>query len=632
MPNYSEKWRFGIVANSQTIADAILTLTDPATETVSVIITEDENVAACARRLFTDGCEVLIGHGSVGEELLPAFGHSAVHIPKSDRIILDCLREAAQHSRNVAITTHANEDFDPVLFESVLGISIEKISYTAHREIFAGLRDAYNRGVTVVVGGGLTCRYMEELGGVGVMIRPEPRLTQLALKQARAIAATKRNEEWRERQLFSILRLIDDGVVAVDSNCAVVFANARAHKIFGAATCREGEAFPEKHTAELAFHTVIDGEDRSSESIISIDKKRYVAHSMPLVIQSQKAGAVAFIKDVGSLENINRRVKAALYDRGLVPKHSLESIAGTSPSIRTAKKKASLFAVTDAPVLIEGETGTGKELFAHALHQTSPRRYNPFVVTDCSALPESLLESELFGYEEGAFTGARKGGKAGLFEMAHTGTLFVDEIGEMPPAVQQKLLRVLETKEVMRIGGDRVLPLNVRIVAATNRDLAAMVRQGAFRMDLFFRIAGMRLHIPPLRERLQDVPDILAPLLARYQRSSAIVTPAMLQSIASYSWPGNIRELMALMEVFLALDCEDADRQALFAELLNSFRQSGLEQIDESAASLKQQLDLARSQIAAKALTACNGNKGEAARRLGVSYNTLWRILGGDQF
>ncbi len=634
MPDRDEKWRFGVIANSRRIADDIVALTDPATETVRVSITEDEDVEERAAQLLAEGCEVLIAHGSVGEELLPLFGHSAVHIPKSDRVILRCLREAARHSRKVAVTTHANEDFDRALFESILGIHIEIIPYTTLREISVGVDDAYRRGFTSVIGGGFTCRCIEEAGGVGVMIRPDPRLTGLALKQARAIAATKRGEERRKSQLFSILRLIDDGVVAVDGGGAVLFANARAQAVFGAAACREGGRFPEKHAETLALRTALGG-DAAGENIISIGKKRYVAHAVPLGIQPGESGAVAFVKDVGNLEDINRRVKAALYDRGLVPKYSLDSIAGASPSIQAARQKTALFALADAPVLIEGETGTGKELFAHALHQASRRRGCPFVVTDCSALPESLLESELFGYEEGAFTGARKGGKAGLFEMAHTGTLFVDEIGEMPPAVQQKLLRVLETKEVMRIGGDRVLPLDVRIVAATNRDLAAMVRQGTFRMDLFFRIAGLRLHIPPLRERLADVPDILVPLLARHGRDASALPPAMLQAIAEYSWPGNIRELLSLMEAFLALGTGGADQQALFGEILLSFRQSGLEQTiaekNRPITPLKEQLDLARAAIAARALAACGGNKGKAAELLGVSYNTLWRILGENQ-
>lgn len=630
MSDSSEKWRFGLIANSQRIADGILAVTDSVTENIRVVITPTEHIEARARQLIIEGCEVLIGHGSVGEVLLPIFGYSAVHIPKSDSMILDCLREAAKYSSNVAITTHANEDFDHVLFESVLGIHIERIPYTTDQEIREGIQRAYQRGITVVVGGGTTCNCIEGMGGVGVMIRPDPRLTALALKQARAIAATKRNEEWRKHQLFSILRLIDDGVVAVDGNGVTVFANARAHAIFGSGACREGEPFPENYAASLALRAAISRNAPGGESIISINKKRYVTHAVPLAIQTRETGAVAFIKDVGSLEDINRRVKAALYDRGLVSKYNLKSIVGTSPSIQAARQKGAFFAVTDAPVLIEGETGTGKELFAHALHQASHRQNNPFVATDCSALPESLLESELFGYEEGAFTGARRGGKAGLFEMAHTGTLFVDEIGEMPPSVQQKLLRVLETKEVMRIGGDRVLPLDVRIIAATNRDLAAMVRRGAFRMDLFFRIASLRLHIPPLRERLRDVPDILAPLLARYGRDAATLSPAMLQALTEYSWPGNIRELLAFMEAFLALDQGGADRQGLFTELLGSFRQSGLEQPGQTASTLKQQLDIARLQIATRTVSACNGNKGDAAQKLGISYNTLWRILGGD--
>ncbi|WP_291300060.1 sigma 54-interacting transcriptional regulator, partial [Desulfosporosinus sp. BICA1-9] len=197
-----------------------------------------------------------------------------------------------------------------------------------------------------------------------------------------------------------------------------------------------------------------------------------------------------------------------------VAKTTLDGILGNSELIQEVKKDAFLYGQSDSTVLIVGESGTGKELFAQGIHNVSPRAKRPFVAVNCAALPENLLESELFGYEEGSFTGAKKGGKPGLFELAHGGTIFLDEIGEMPLPLQARLLRVLEEHEVLRIGGTRILPVNIRVVAATNRDLWEMVIQQRFREDLYYRLNVLRLRLSPLRLRKEDIPLLIGKFLS----------------------------------------------------------------------------------------------------------------------
>jgi propionate catabolism operon transcriptional regulator len=281
-------------------------------------------------------------------------------------------------------------------------------------------------------------------------------------------------------------------------------------------------------------------------------------------------------------------------------------------------------------VLIQGETGSGKELVAQAIHREAPRSLGPnrpFVAVNCGAIAESLLESELFGHEEGAFTGARRGGHAGLFEAANNGTLFLDEIGEMPLALQTRLLRVLEEREVVRVGGTRPVPIDVRVISATHCDLEARVREGRFRADLFYRLAVLRLELPPLRARTHDVPALaewtlknaMAALGARPHPNLHAELAACAPLLERYPWPGNVRELRNLMER-LALFLAAEPLQALTPSFLVSIAPE-LARIDAGA------LAPPAPETAAEVLARFGGQREAAARYLGVSRTTLWRRL-----
>ena len=284
---------------------------------------------------------------------------------------------------------------------------------------------------------------------------------------------------------------------------------------------------------------------------------------------------MATLQDVKSVQSSERKIRIGLHEKGLIAKYCFADILGTSPSLTSAVEIARSYASARATVLITGETGTGKELFAQSIHAASPRQAGPFVVVNCATLDKNLLESELFGYVEGAFTGALKGGKAGLFELAHTGTLFLDEIGEIPLDLQAKLLRVLQEREIRRLGSGTVVPVDVRIVAATNRDLAQEVAQGSFRADLYYRLNILSVHIPPLRQRNGDVP-ILADAFFRtfageqYGALQSRVAQVM-GRLEGYSWPGNIRELQNFVErvsVLMTAHQPDGRAEALLEELV----------------------------------------------------------------
>ena len=312
-------------------------------------------------------------------------------------------------------------------------------------------------------------------------------------------------------------------------------------------------------------------------------------------------------------------------------KHGLSDLRGDSTAMQAMRQSITLFARSPATVLIQGETGTGKELAAQALHRESPRARQPFVAINCGAVAESLLESELFGYEDGAFTGARRGGRAGLFEAAHRGTLFLDEIGEMPVTLQTRLLRVLEEREVVRVGGAKPVPVDVRIVSATHCDLAARIDDGRFRKDLFYRLAVLRLQLPPLRERRDDLVTLALWGLKNAMAALGVRPHANLQAeltacaplLEAYDWPGNVREMRNLME-----------RVALFlaAEPLQALTHAFLLSVAPELA-VRGVVTPVASQVPVESieqvLVRFNGNREATAKYLGISRTTLWRKIKG---
>ena len=305
---------------------------------------------------------------------------------------------------------------------------------------------------------------------------------------------------------------------------------------------------------------------------------------------------------------------------------TFESILGASESLRSALHLAHIAAGSTAPVLLSGETGTGKELFAQAIHNDGPRRNRPFVAINCGAIPKELLESELFGYEEGAFTGAQKGGRPGKFELADTGTLFLDEIGDMPFDMQVKLLRVLQSGEIQRVGGLRTVPVDLRIISATNKDLKQAIAQHQFRADLYYRISTLSILVPPLRERAEDILPLAEHFIHRHElrlnRHPVPLPQETAEAILRYPWPGNIRQLESAVERAVHL----AEGGALLPE---HFGIADLMENRRPAAPAPAQAtleDIERQAIAA-ALVRFGGNISQTAFALGVSRPTLYRKM-----
>jgi propionate catabolism operon transcriptional regulator len=378
------------------------------------------------------------------------------------------------------------------------------------------------------------------------------------------------------------------------------------------------------------------------ERIEKVKGKTLIANRMPILEQGELTGAVLTCQDPISIQRVDRHIRSRIQPHPEAQRYELTQLLGASQAMSQVRDLAKRYAASSSTVLLLGESGTGKELIAQGIHMASDRRDMPFVAVNCAAVSENLLESELFGYEEGAFTGARRGGKVGLFEAAHKGTIFLDEIGDLPLSLQTRLLRVLQEREVLRVGATEATPIQVRVIAATHRDLMALVQQGQFRLDLYYRINILRLQVPPLRDRLEDLPDLIQALFRKVCAAQGVpigqaqpVMQALAQHAGSHNWPGNVRELENVVERLVAcaagqpwresvVSPEDALRQWA-PELFEGSRggmpdRAGI----KSAESPVHQDD--RAQLLA-VLAQCEGDKTRASVALGISRTTLWRKL-----
>ena len=368
---------------------------------------------------------------------------------------------------------------------------------------------------------------------------------------------------------------------------------------------------------------VLESGEKQLDQIMQIHQTLCNTNRIPILVDGQRRGVVATFQDVKQLQNSEQKIRLKLHEKGLVAKYAFNDILGDSPAIRSTIQIARSYAASRASVLILGETGTGKELFAQSIHNASDRRDGPFVAINCAAVSNSLLESELFGYEAGSFTGASRGGREGVFELAHGGTLFLDEIGEIPRETQVELLRVLQEKEIRRVGGSRVIPVDVRIIAATNKDLLQETVEGRFREDLYYRLDVLDLKLPPLRERGDDVKILGLHLFRQLPGGKDPIMQSqflyLLEQVGPYQWYGNIRELQNFVERANILMRNAGASSVTVSDILRRRAEPAPEPCQETESRDRRAIEAA--------LHNHPGSMADAARSLGCSRQTLWRKM-----
>ncbi|HOA17758.1 MAG TPA: sigma 54-interacting transcriptional regulator [Fervidobacterium sp.] len=436
-----------------------------------------------------------------------------------------------------------------------------------------------------------------------------------------------------EAQLKAIIDSTNDAISVADENGIVRIVNRAYTKITGYAA---EEVIGKPATVDIAegesIHMLIAKMRQpiyNARLKVGPARKEVIVNATPLFVHGKFKGSVAVVHDVSEIMQLNNELEEIKrLIRHMKAQYTFDDIIGDSRIMQIAKEQAKRVAQTPATVLLRGESGTGKELFAHAIHNVSPRKNKPFVSVNCAAIPESILESELFGYEEGAFTGAVRGGKKGLVEEADGGTLFLDEVGKLPISLQPKLLRFIESKEFVPVGGRNVKKVDVRIIAATNTDLEKMVKSGEFLPDLYFRLNVFPIYLPPLKERREDIPKIAMHIVRKlnqqYGRMVEGMNPAVMHYITNKEWQGNVRE----MENFIGRIMINMGPEERIIEMKHLPEKAEVNEMGNfetfEIRALKDMVESYEKQVIQEALKKCNGDKSKAAEMLDVSVRTLY--------
>lgn len=582
-----------------------------------------------AKRLEEKGIEVIIARGATASYLKAAnLKTPIVELPITVTDLTSALYEAKELSGKenprIAAILFRRKYLEAQFLAPLLGLDLKCYNLPAGEMADHVVNQALAEGADVILGGAFLFDRVKRQG-IPICILKTGRESLLqGVREARAIASARFFEKQRAEELNAVLNYARGGILAANQEGVITVFNAEAEKITGISRGDIlGQKFNEEYS-QLNIDLVLRKGEQIRGEIISMGRAKIMINLIPIKVNDLITGLVGTFHDVSQIERMEEKIRRETYSRGHKAKATFYDIVGESRAIRETKLKAEEYARTHASVLIIGETGVGKELFAQSIHRASPIKNGPFVAINCAALPENLLESELFGYVEGAFTGAHRKGKKGLFELAHEGTIFLDEVSELPLSLQVKLLRVLQENEVMRLGHDRVIPINIRVLSGCNKNLKELVLRGEFRNDLYWRLNVLNLVIPPLRDRKEDIPILLRHFLKQL-KSSGEFDKDTLAMLVNYQWPGNVREL--------ANFCERLSTKRFFEETLDKSKMIDL--LDPFPGQLRtpvtidspaNEQDIIDEEIK-EVLNRVGGNKSLAAKELGIHRVTLWRRI-----
>lgn len=621
----------------------------------------DSLLNECTKRLpeELDIVDVFVSSGYNAETLKKLVDRPVITIEPSVYDILLALSKAKNMDDNPIIIPFGNDYVKPLSeIENILSVNIIQRGYVEIEELNRIIMEEKEKGRRCVIGSGLACELAEKQGMDSVFLYPQESI-QAFLQIAVDLALSLNSEILKRKRLETIIERTQRGIVFVNQDGIISICNPEAERYFGALEEQLAGKNILDFLDDIGLEGILNIREEKTNIFAKIRDTRYVISAIPIFSKGMLENILFFIENVASIQKTDRQIRRAeMTQRGFVAKHSFSVYNTKSKKFENMLQTARQYALSDEAIVILGETGSGKEMLAQSIHNYSSRRNNAFVAVNCATINENLLESELFGYAEGAFTGAKKGGKEGYFEMAHRGTIFLDEIGEISPALQTKLLRVIQEKELLRVGGTKMIPFDARILTATNRDLWEMVQNRQFREDLYYRLNVLELEIPPLREHCEDIVPLFLMFFSRQNTALArcIESDSMhLESILkAYSWPGNIREMenfvkgisiLASARNMGAVDILDFIRESLEKRIMRQekqatacaaapYRENSINtdsgrsaEIAGGAGNLKgKSLEYEYMQIQA-ALKETDGKYTAAAKYLGISRSTLWRKL-----
>lgn len=569
--------------------------------------------------------QVLVAAGSTAKRLRAALPIPVVTVRVDGLDLTQAMVKAKGLAKRVVLVTRPGLVAEFMSLKPVLNLAIEHRIYVTEAEAEAVMMELADGTDVVVIGSSHIIQIAANYGLSGVLIYSDSTIRQ-ALEEAMERVAIQAREAAKREQLQQVLMSLNEGVIAVDAQERIIAINPAAERLLGLRDdASRGVQLSSLHPG-LSLLAVMRSGHAVGDEVISYQGRTLVVNRLPLVEAGQIVGALLSLQPSSRIDEAGVQIRRAKQVRQFIAQWRFDHIVGECEAMRHTKQLARRYAQLDSGVLIQGESGTGKELFAQGLHLDSHRSSGPFVAINCAALPEALLESELFGYEEGAFTGARRGGKPGLIELAHQGTLFLDEIGDMPLRLQTRFLRVLQTRESMRLGATEPIPVNVRVVAASHVNLDEAVVQGAFRADLFYRLNILRLQLPSLRQRGDDTLLLAQHILARHAARHHVILPLeplvrwFTQAARDYAWPGNVRELENIAErLVVAYSLSGRIDTAAFNRMVPELHAA------PTATQNTVVIQTSEQESIEEALARFDGNVQAAAKALGISRTTLWR-------
>jgi len=567
--------------------------------------------------LIEQGVEIILARGEAAATIERTYPEMVVvNVPITGFDLVTTLENARQYGENIAVIAFPSSMVQIERLETALGVHIKRYNLLSKdtEHVNERIDTALQAGADVIIGGFITTDTAKKRNLPCVQIIPGNQAYVEAFFNAKSLLVSIEQEKRKAGFIKTVLNHAYEGILSIDENCNITTANPTAQRIL-----RFTESNGKKANdvwQDLGLDITVKTGKEELNKIYTVNSNLVLCNKVPIKDGRKIIGAVATFQDITKIQTAEARIRKEVYSKGHVANFRFDDIYGSSKPIQSTIAMAKSFSVTEANVLITGETGSGKEVFAQSIHNHSKRNHGPFVAVNCASIPSQLLESELFGYVSGAFTGASKEGKLGLFEVAHTGTIFLDEIGELDYLNQGRLLRVLQERAVVRVGSDRVLPVDVRIIAATNKNLSEMVVQNRFREDLFYRLNVLYLAIPPLRERKKDICIYAKQFLKELARGRKLeLSRGALRILEEYQWGGNIRELRNVVERIVAIAQQAVVSAAFVKKMLGVETKIPYDYTSGEAREIM------------AALHSCQGRIGDAAKTLKISRSTLWRKM-----
>lgn len=555
--------------------------------------------------------------------------------------IITSIIQAMKVSRKIAFIHYTNVFINDLkIIPNILNVNLKEYYYSDENEIVKCVYQAYEDQNEVIISGYRSVQELcKQLGIPSVMYSTSNNTMKEILSRASLIRYAEERQYKHENQLRTFINEMPDGVIYLNENNIITLINNVGKKLLNINFERDIIGQPlEKFINNYDFFEIINSKKLESGKEIEFSGSKILLRSTPVFAMESYIGTVINFQKSSYISQLDHNLRRQNIKKGLNANSTFKDLENTtvSPEMIECIEKAKRYAKTDSTILITGESGTGKEMFAQSIHNASARQNQPFVAINCAALSQNLVESELFGYEEGAFTGAKVGGKLGYFELAHNGTLFLDELGLLPLNVQVQLLRVLQERQVIRIGGTKVIPINIRVIAATNSNLMEAVENGSFRHDLYYRINVLNISIPPLKKRKDDIPLLIKHYLtffnAQYNKKIKFCSQDFISEFQNHNWKGNVRELINYMMRIVIL----SDREALTIEdiekseikLSKENKTIHLkENNDDSIVLNPDTLGVMEREIFNWFINKYGGNKTKVCEALNISRTTLWKRL-----